>query len=343
MLCVKDPPGTCLKKMGVQEDSPPPAEDSSPPEQSGEPSMVKMNIPANPKNGKPQRCWGKPDASVNGKQGWGNLGTKIPSIDDCKKLCIDAPACKFLTYKRKICSAFTACTKYTTQPGFEIYKKEEAAPAEEEEEEEENANVPWKEATTTRYTGHNACPGSQPFCNGDARGIGAGRTCRLMGPKAGQWTEGGKMYGTAAVSNTLLNGKSGCGKCYELELTEKCGNPYSKGGCNHGANRAAAGKRITVMVTNLCPDLPACPKNWGQKNVYGKSVHFDICWHQNLLGNMDNAMVKYREVSCPGAITRHMDCTGDHKNEDNEEKEKEDEGVHDDGIVDNTATTDAKL
>jgi hypothetical protein len=65
--------------------------------------------------------------------------------------------------------------------------------------------------------------------------------------------------------------------------------------------------------------------DWGQKNVYGKSVHFDICWHQNLLGNMDNAMVKYREVSCPGAITRHMDCTGDHKNEDNEEEDEVEE------------------
>merc|ERR1712078_397758 len=198
--------------------------------------------------------------------------------------------------------------------------------------------------------GHNACPGSQPFCNGDARGIGAGRTCRLMGPKAGQWTEGGKMYGTAAVSNTLLNGKSGCGKCYELELTEKCGNPYSKGGCNHNANRAAAGKRITVMATNLCPDLPACPKTWNQKNVYGKSVHFDICWHQNELGNMDNAMVKYRQVSCPGAITRHMQCTGDHNNEDNEPDTKEDEKIVQDendldngGNNDNGVTGDTKL
>jgi len=131
-----------------------------------------------------------------------------------------------------------------------------------------------------------------------------------MGMNAGQWTEGGKLFGTAAVSNTLLKGKSGCGKCYELEVTAKCGNPYHKGGCNGNANTAAAGKRITVMATNLCPDLPACPKQPGQTNIYGKTVHFDICWHENKLGSMDNAMLKYREVPCPSAITKHLECTG---------------------------------
>jgi hypothetical protein len=181
---------------------------------------------------------------------------------------------------------------------------------EEEQERDQPQGGPWGEATTTRYTGYNACPGSQPFCNGDAQGLGAGRKCVLMGENAGQWTEGGKLYGTAAVSNTLLNGKSGCGKCYDLEVTEKCGNPYHKGGCNNNANQASAGKRITVMATNLCPDEPACPKHPGQSNIYGKTVHFDICWHDNQLGSMDNAMVKYREVPCPGAITKRMDCTG---------------------------------
>jgi len=39
---------------------------------------------------------------------------------------------------------------------------------------------------------------------------------------------------------------------------------------------AAAGKELTVMTTNYCPDAGVCPKTPGETNKFGEHYHFDI-------------------------------------------------------------------
>lgn len=105
----------------------------------------------------------------------------------------------------------------------------------------------------------------------------------------------------------------------------------------------AAGKELTVMATNYCPDQPTCPAA-GQTNQYGQQYHFDIAipggglglqgkcgeeygggdWKVNSaadcgklpggiqsgcelwydeLSGMDNPLVDWSEVTCPSELT----------------------------------------
>ncbi len=74
-----------------------------------------------------------------------------------------------------------------------------------------------------------------------------------------------------------------CGKCYELEITGQCGNPYDDGeyGCNNNKNMSMKGTKFITMTTNLCPDWNSsqnkgCPPTPQDKNVRGANHHFDI-------------------------------------------------------------------
>ncbi|KAL3473217.1 RlpA-like double-psi beta-barrel-protein domain-containing protein-containing protein [Aspergillus californicus] len=86
---------------------------------------------------------------------------------------------------------------------------------------------------------------------------------------------------------------SGCGKCYRLTST-------GASSCETCGTGGAAGKSITVMVTNLCPFVGNeqwCP-NPGQLNAHGYGYHFDIMGGHDVFG--DNVVVEFEEVACPG-------------------------------------------
>jgi hypothetical protein len=78
--------------------------------------MVDMNLPEG------RRCKGAP-LRLNGKK-WGNLGKG--SEAQCKQMCINEPACKYLVYlpSKSTCSAFGKCKKTKYQPkGFTNWEK----------------------------------------------------------------------------------------------------------------------------------------------------------------------------------------------------------------------------
>ena len=94
------------------------------------------------------------------------------------------------------------------------------------------------------------------------------------------------MFTTAAASGSFGLTQSGgepSGKCYELEITGQCGNPYDNGqyACNNTNNMKMQGKKFITMVTNLCSDWDAgqnkgCPPTLKDKNIRGANHHFDI-------------------------------------------------------------------
>ena len=159
-------------------------------------------------------------------------------------------------------------------------------------------------ATTTRYWdcsrptcsfNSSSCdPGCTDCCancSGDPDGVHNSPFNQLF-------LENNMIYGTVAASGSFgltTNGGPPCGRCYELEITAQCGNPYVCGpnGCNNDNNDDAAGQKLTVMVTNLCPDWQpnvtccegctgcstcgaGCPPIEGNQNIRGATRHFDI-------------------------------------------------------------------
>lgn len=133
-------------------------------------------------------------------------------------------------------------------------------------------------ATTTRYRD---C--SRPTCSRHPDSCGITGTCAnwsdcvnsigttgcptgTQSPLYNLFTmKNGKVYGTAAGSGSLSitpGGGIGCGKCYELEITGQCGNPYNYtgsntcDGCAPYVNKGAAGETLTIMITNSCPYDP---------------------------------------------------------------------------------------
>lgn len=170
-------------------------------------------------------------------------------------------------------------------------------------------------ATTTRYWDCN-----RPTCSWNPNSCGTTGTCANCSGCVNQagttgcptgtqaslnnllYEQNGKVYGTAAGSGSLSITSSGglaCGKCYELEITGQCGNPYNYtgtnncNGCQPYVNEAAAGEKLTVMITNSCPDWQpgqncctgctncqgcggGCPPTSQDKNVRGANYHFDI-------------------------------------------------------------------
>ena len=103
---------------------------------------------------------------------------------------------------------------------------------------------------------------------------------------------------TAAGSQAIFDASgaswcgAACGICFDLISTGK--SPCT--GCGTGGD---AGKRITVMVTNLCPhngNEQWCP-TVGGKNEYGYSYHFDLEATAPILG--DNSVVDFEPVACP--------------------------------------------
>ena len=131
-----------------------------------------------------------------------------------------------------------------------------------------------------------------------------------------QANPGTKVF-TAAGSQTLFGGSgswcgSGCGKCYQLTNVGSIA-ASGQGGCT------GAGDTITVMVTNLCPANGN--EQWCSQpsNQFGYGAHFDIMskdgplgWSKSLFGRfnwrvsltfrLDNPVVRYKEVTCPGSL-----------------------------------------
>lgn len=148
-------------------------------------------------------------------------------------------------------------------------------------------------ATTTRYWD---C--SRPTCSwnpncGKGGNITDSTTCaNYSGDPDGThnslynqlYSQNGSVYTTAAASGSFgltASGGMQCGKCYELEITGQCGNPYDAGqyGCNNAANEKVKGTKFTTMVTNLCPDWnngKGCPPTPQDKNVRDANYHFDL-------------------------------------------------------------------
>ena len=117
---------------------------------------------------------------------------------------------------------------------------------------------------------------------------------------------------TAAASQAIFDSSGGswcgpaCGICFNLTSTGKppcstCGSP------------GPVGKRITVLITNLCPhkgNEQWCP-TVGGVNQYNRSYHFDLYTQAPLLGN--NNVVKFEPVRCPGKVTSNYNqcrCSG---------------------------------
>lgn len=108
---------------------------------------------------------------------------------------------------------------------------------------------------------------------------------------------GSQIYGTAAVSpyGALVR------KCYEIETTGKCGNPYASGSGGCGYN--PKGAKMIVYANNKSPGPSSLSDSgWGQKRYSNGYAHFDICWKDSKV-SWDNPMLKWREVTCPSAIT----------------------------------------
>lgn len=147
-------------------------------------------------------------------------------------------------------------------------------------------------ATTTRYWD---C--SRPTCSwnpncGKGGNINDSTTCaNFSGDPDGVHTSiynqvylvDNNVYTTSAASGSFgLTSQGGlpCGKCYELEITGQCGNPYDNGpnACSN-TNEAVKGTKFTTMVTNLCPDWDngkGCPPTPQDKNIRDANHHFDV-------------------------------------------------------------------
>ena len=120
-----------------------------------------------------------------------------------------------------------------------------------------------------------------------------------------QYQTSGDFY-TAAGSETMFGETkpdehnwcgNGCGKCYELTSS-------GKAACDTCGRGSEVGKKITVMVTNLCPSSPHYCTPRGSTNEYGFENHFDIMsgsqsgW-KLAGGDWDNPVVDFVEVECP--------------------------------------------
>jgi hypothetical protein len=102
-------------------------------------------------------------------------------------------------------------------------------------------------------------------------------------------TDGKTVFTTSAASGSFGLTQSGgkpCGKCYELEITGQCGNPYdnSQYACDNAKNVSMKGTKFITMVTNLCPDWQSsggnagkgCPPSSNDLNIRGANHHFDV-------------------------------------------------------------------
>lgn len=150
-------------------------------------------------------------------------------------------------------------------------------------------------STTTRYFdcsrptcswNSNCGQGGPPSNSNDCANYSGSNDGVHNSPYNAPSLQNGVVYTTAAASGSFgltRNGGEPCGKCYELEITGQCGNPYDSGkyGCDNAKNMSMKGTKFVTMVTNLCPDWNSgqnegCPPALKDKNVRGANHHFDL-------------------------------------------------------------------